>query len=34
MSVSFKEYIARKNVNFRPGDEIKVAEEKFSIITK
>jgi hypothetical protein len=31
---SVKEYIARKNVSFRPDDATKLAEEKFNIIMK
>jgi plasmid maintenance system antidote protein VapI len=32
--VSVKEYVARKNVSFRLDDAMKLAEEKFNIITK
>jgi hypothetical protein len=31
---SVKEYVARKNVSFRLDDAMKLAEEKFNIITK
>jgi hypothetical protein len=30
----YKEYVARKNVSFRLDDAVKLAEEKFNIITK
>jgi hypothetical protein len=30
----YKEYVARKNVSFRLDDAMKLAEEKFNIVTK
>jgi hypothetical protein len=32
--VSIKEYAARKNISFRLDDAMKLAEEKFNIVTK